>query len=61
MGISIYWTVTLGTMLGFLRGVNGYSLTPGMEYWVFLGTFAAIGLWGMIYLVVRGDRLVGGA
>jgi hypothetical protein len=61
MGISIYWTVTIGSMLGFLPGVTGYSLTPGMEYWVFLGVFAAVGLWGIIYLSLGGDHLVGGA
>ena len=61
MGISMYWTVTIASMLGFLPGVAGYNLTPGPEYWVFLGVFAGVGLWGIIYLSVRGDRLVGGA
>jgi len=61
MGISVYWTVTIGSMLGFLQGVTGYTLTPGVEYWMFLGVFAGVGVWGMLYLVARGDRLVGGA
>ena len=61
MGISVYWAVTVGVMLGFLRGTPGYSLVPGMEYWVFLGIFIAVGAWGIIYIALRGDRLVGGA
>lgn len=59
MGISVYWTVTVAAMLGFLSGVNGYTLTPGPEYWFYLSVFACVGLWGIVYLVVRGDRLVG--
>lgn len=61
MGISVYWTATIAAMLGFLRGVSGYTLTPGAEYWAFLSVCAAVGLWGIVYLAVRGDRLVGGA
>jgi uncharacterized protein (TIGR03382 family) len=61
MGISMYWTVTIASMFGFLPGVPGYNLAPGPEYWVFLGVFAGVGLWGIIYLSVRGERLVGGA
>ena len=59
MGISVYWTVTVAAMLGFLPGVSGYALKPGTEYWVFLGLFAGVGLWGIVYLAVWGDRLVG--
>ncbi len=61
MGISMYWTVTIAAMLGFLPGVPGYSLTPGPEYWVFLGVFACVGLWGIVYLSLEGERLVGSA
>ena len=57
MGISMYWTVTVASMFGFLPGVAGYELTPGPEYWVFLGVFAGVGLWGIMYLSVRGDAL----
>ena len=61
MGITVYWTVTVGAMLRFLPGASGYNLTPGIEYWVFLGVFAAVGLWGIVYLAIRGDRLMGSA
>ncbi len=61
MGISIYWTVTVGAMLCFLPGVKEYSLTPGLEYWIFLGVFAAGGLWGIVFLALRGNTLVGDA
>ena len=58
MGISVYWAVTMGTMLRFLRGVPGYTLVPGVEYLVFLGAFILVGIWGIAYIVMRGDRLV---
>jgi hypothetical protein len=59
MGVSVYWAVTVGIMLAFLRGTPGYGLVPGMEYWVFLGVFIAVGAWGIIYIALRGDRLTG--
>ena len=58
MGISAYWSLTLIAMLMFLRDVPGYRLVPGLEYWVSLGTFLVFGIWGIIYLVLRGDRLL---
>ena len=58
MGISAYWSLTLTAMLMFLRDVPGYRLVPGLEYWVSLGTFLVFGIWGIIYLVLRGDRLL---
>lgn len=58
MGISAYWSLTLTVMLVFLRDVPGYRLVPGPEYWVFLGTFLVFGVWGILYLVFRGDRLL---
>jgi hypothetical protein len=61
MGISVYWAVTIAAMMLFLGGVPGYDLVPGLEYWVFLGIFIAIGTWGVFYIAVRGDRLLGAA
>ena len=59
MGISMYWTLTVAYVLVFLRGVPGYTLRPGPEYVVFLGAFMIFGLWGLLYIVFRGDRLLG--
>ena len=61
MGISAYWTVTIAFMFFFLPGVPGYNLVPGMEYWVALGSFFGIGVWGILYIALRGDRLVRGS
>lgn len=56
MGISIYWTVTLGIMMVFLKGVPGYTLMPGVEYWIFMGAHTLFGVWGILYLVFRGEE-----
>jgi len=53
MGISAYWALTISFMLVFLRGVPGYELRPGPEYWLSLGAFMVFGIWGIFYLVLR--------
>jgi len=58
MGISAYWAVTMWSVLLFLKGVPGYTLAPGSAYWVFLGIFIAVGVWGVAYIATRGGRLV---
>ncbi|MFQ5855284.1 MAG: hypothetical protein ACE5LU_06540 [Anaerolineae bacterium] len=58
MGISAYWAITVVFMLVFLKGVAGYSLTPGLEYWVVVGIYIVIGIWGLFYLIFRGGRLI---
>lgn len=58
MGISAYWSLTLTAMLMFLTEIPGYRLVPGPEYWVFLGTYLVFGIWGILYLVFRGDKLL---
>jgi hypothetical protein len=58
VGISAYWSVTMTSVLVFLRGVPGYQLVPGLEYWIFLGAYMVFGIWGILYLVFRGDRLI---
>jgi len=58
MGISAYWATTISSMLGFLPGTPGYNLSPGFAYWVVLGAFIGVGIWGVVYVSVRGDRLV---
>ena len=59
MGISSYWATTCLSMFGFLPGTPGYSLELNIAYWVVLGSYIGIGFWGIVYLSVRGDRLVG--
>jgi len=58
MGISAYWSLTAGALLVLLRGVPGYRLVPGLEYWAFLGAYLVFGVWGMLYLALRSERLL---
>lgn len=58
MGISAYWAVVCIFMLGFLEGVPGYYLVPGVEYWFIMGIYMVFGVWGLLYLMLRGDRLI---
>lgn len=57
MGISAYWAITYILMLIFLKGVPGYSLVPGLEYWLAMAIYIIFGVWGLLYLIFRGDRL----
>ena len=58
MGVSAYWATTILFMLIFLEGTPGYYLEPGMEYWLFMAAFITFGVWGLFYLIVRGDKLL---
>lgn len=58
MGISAYWTTTIVFMLIFLPGTPGYALQPGMEYWIFMAAFIIFGVWGLLYLMFRGEKLL---
>ena len=57
-GVSAYWTVTVTFMLAFLPGVPGYTNVPGPEIWLFIGMFMAVGVFGLLYLVMRGEELL---
>lgn len=58
MGISVYWAIAVVFMLVFLRGVAGYNLVPGLEYWLSIAIYIIVGVWGLFYLIFRGDRLI---
>ena len=58
MGISAYWSVTMASVLVFLKGVPGYNLDPGIEYAIFLGVYMLVGTWGLLYLAFRGEKLI---
>jgi hypothetical protein len=45
-------------MLIFLPGVPGYSNVPGPEIWLFIGVYMATGVFGLLYLLVRGEDLI---
>ena len=59
MGISAYWATTAAFMLWFLIGVPNYNLIPGPEYWVFISAYIVFGVWGVICLIFRGDKIIG--
>ena len=58
MGVSAYWTVTMASLMYFARSVPGYTLTPGIDYVIFVGSFFVFGVWGLLYIALRGDRLI---
>ena len=58
MGISAYWATTILFMLIFLAGTPGYYLEPGLEYWFFMAAYIIFGVWGLLYLIFRGDSLL---
>ena len=58
MGITVYWTITVVFMFWFLVGVPNYSFVPGVEYWVVISLYFAIGVWGVFYLMLRGENLI---
>lgn len=57
-GISAYWSATIAFMMVFLGGVPGYSLVFGPPYWLVLGSYALAGVWGLVFLILRGDTLL---
>jgi len=58
MGISGYWTVTAAFAFWFLADVPNYGFVPGPDYWIFMTSYFVFGVWGLCYLVCRGERLI---
>ena len=58
MGITAYWSITAIFILWFLEGVPNYSFVPGVEYWVVVSTYVVLGVWGVLYLMLRGENLI---
>jgi hypothetical protein len=58
MGVSAYWATTVIFMLIFFVGVPGYSFQPEFEYWLFMVAFIIFGVWGLLYLIFRGEKLL---
>jgi hypothetical protein len=58
MAVSAYWATTIAFMLVFLDGTPGYYLEPGLEYWLTMAAYIVFGVWGLLYLVFRGDNLL---
>lgn len=58
-GISVYWVVAYGFMVAFLSGMPGNHVVLGIADWVLMGAYVAFGVWALLYLMLRGDRLIG--
>jgi hypothetical protein len=58
MGISAYWATTVAFMFLFLRDVADYRLVPGLGYWLCVGAYIVFGVWGILYLVFNGKKLI---
>ena len=58
-GISIYWVVAYGFMVAFLNGQPGYHVVLGVADWIIMGAYALFGVWTLLYLMLRGDWLLG--
>ena len=59
-GISVYWVVAYGFMVEFLSGMPGYHAVLGPADWTIMGAYVVFGVWGLVYLISHGDRLIGG-
>jgi len=57
-GISIYWTLTCIYFMNAASAVKGFTLVPGVPYYILMGIYFVTGIWGLIYLIVRGERLI---
>jgi hypothetical protein len=58
VGVSAYWSVTVSFIMLFLTGTVGYNYIPGIEIWLFVGAYLIFGIWGLIYLIFRGETLL---
>lgn len=59
VGISAYWSTTIVFAFLFLPAAPGYANVPGPEIWAFVGAHLAFGVWGLFYLLARGESLLG--
>jgi hypothetical protein len=57
-GVSAYWSVTILFIFLFLPGAPGYDYVPGLGILFFVGAYTAFGVWGLFYLLFRGDALL---
>lgn len=58
MGMSIWWAIAHIFLTAFLVGIPGYSLIPGFLYWMPIIFSLFFGVWGLFYLIFRGEKLL---
>ena len=57
-GISVYWVVAYAFMVRFLNGMPGYQVTLAAPDWIIMGSYTLFGIWALLYLICRGERLI---
>lgn len=57
-GISVYWVVAYGCMVRFLNGMPDYHVILAAPDWIIMGTYTLFGVWALLYLIFRGERLI---
>jgi hypothetical protein len=59
MGITLYWPICCSGLLFFLEGVPGFSLEPGMGYWLVFAVHTGFALGTLFCILLRGQTLFG--
>jgi hypothetical protein len=57
-GISIYWAIAYGLMVTNLQGTPGFHAVLEGPDWVIMGAYVGFGVWSLLYLMFRGERLL---
>ena len=58
VGVSAYWSINVSFLFLFLPGTSGYIHRPGLGIWSFVGVYIVFGVWGILYLILRGEKLI---
>lgn len=58
LGVMAYVSAVVFFMMIFLPGVPGFKFTMGAAWWLFIGIYAVFAVWGLLYLLFRGHRLL---
>jgi hypothetical protein len=57
-GVSAYWSATILFIFLFAPGAAGYNYNPPVDIWIFVLAYLVFGVWGLAYLLIRGERLI---
>ena len=57
-GVSAYWSATILFIFLFSPGSQGYNYNPPIDIWIFVLAYLVFGVWGLSYLLFRGEKLI---
>ena len=57
-GVSAYWSATILFIFLFSPGSQGYNYNPPVDIWLFVLAYLVFGVWGLAYLLIRGESLL---